>query len=91
VRLRIEIETVRAQSSTKAEGMYVAKKRGNPNWGKPELNTLRYTGATSFEEVAERLCLSPQEFGNSAQFMDWVQKEQGSQIRANPVFSNYGV
>jgi hypothetical protein len=55
----------------------MAKKRGNPNWGKPELNTIPYTGATSFEEIARKLCLSPQQYGNSAQL-----KEQGSQIRA---------
>ena len=29
----------------------VAKKRGNPNWGKPEVNTVSYSGASSFEEV----------------------------------------
>src|SRR5882762_3327693 len=28
----------------------VSKKRGNPNWGKPEVNTLPYTGVSSFEE-----------------------------------------
>jgi hypothetical protein len=28
----------------------VAKKRGNPNWGKPEVNIVPYTGESSFEE-----------------------------------------
>jgi hypothetical protein len=56
--------------------MCVAKKRGNPNWGKPELNTVPYTGATSFEEVARQLCLSPQQYGNSAQLRDWAQKNK---------------
>jgi hypothetical protein len=38
----------------------MAKKRGNPNWGKPEFNTIPYTGATSFEEIAKKPCLPPQ-------------------------------
>jgi hypothetical protein len=49
----------------------VTKKRGNPNWGKPELNTVPYTGATSFEEVAKRLC-SPLS-STATQLRDWAQ------------------
>jgi hypothetical protein len=56
--------------------MYVAKKRGNPNWGKPELNTVPYMSATSFEEVARQLCLSPQQYRNSAQLRDRAQKNK---------------
>jgi hypothetical protein len=37
----------------------VAKKRGNPNWGKPEVNIIPYTGESSFEEVVRKLGLSP--------------------------------
>jgi hypothetical protein len=40
----------------------VAKKRGNPNWGKPEVNIIPYTGASSFEEVVRQLRLSPAEY-----------------------------
>jgi hypothetical protein len=54
----------------------VTKKRGNPNWRKPELNAVPCAGATSFEEVAKRLCLSPQQYGNSAQLRDWAQKNK---------------
>jgi len=54
----------------------MAKKRGNPNWGKPEFNTIPYTGATSFEEIAKRLCLSPQRYGDSVQLKDWARKNK---------------
>jgi hypothetical protein len=54
----------------------MAKKRGNPNWGKPDLNTIPYTGATSFEEIAKKLCLSPQQYGSSVQLRDWAQKNK---------------
>ncbi len=29
----------------------MAKKRGNPDWGKPDLHTARNNGPTSFEEI----------------------------------------
>jgi hypothetical protein len=43
----------------------VAKKRGNPNWGKPEVNIIPYTGASSFEEVVRQLRLPPAEYEGS--------------------------
>ena len=43
----------------------MAKKRGNPDWGKPEVNTVPYTGTSSFEEVVKRLHLSPTEYEGS--------------------------
>jgi hypothetical protein len=36
----------------------VAKKRGNPNWGKPEVNTIPCSGTSSFEEIVKKLRLS---------------------------------
>jgi hypothetical protein len=60
----------------------VTKKRGNPNWGKPELNTVPYTGATSFEEVAKRLCPVPSAVRQLSSAQGLGPKEQGSQIRA---------
>ena len=60
----------------------MSKKRGNPNWGKPELNTVPYAGASSFEEVVKKLRLSPTEYESSIQLKDWVRKNKGSQIRA---------
>jgi hypothetical protein len=39
----------------------MAKKRGNPNWGKPDMNVGPYTGATSFEEIVKKLQLAPNE------------------------------
>ena len=49
------------------QGDGVAKKRGNPNWGKPELSVFPYTGESSFEEVVKKLRLSPAEYEGSTQ------------------------
>ena len=57
-----------------AQRNFVTKKRGNPNWGKPELNTIPYAGASSFEEVVKNL--SPMEYESSIQPKDWVRKNK---------------
>lgn len=54
----------------------MTNKRGNPNWCKPKLHIVPYTGATSFEEIAKKLCLSPQQYGDSVQLRDWAQKNK---------------
>ena len=43
----------------------MAKKRGNPDWGKPDLYTARNDGPTSFEEIVKELRLSPADYQHS--------------------------
>ena len=69
----------------------MAKKRGNPNWGKPELNPAPYTGATSFEEVVKKLRLSPPEYGNSAQLKDWVRKNKDQKYVPSSLLELWGL
>lgn len=45
--------------ASKNKGNPVAKKRGNPNWGKPEVNTIPYTGTSSFEEGGQEVAPVP--------------------------------
>jgi len=54
----------------------MVKNRGNPNWGKPDVNAGAYTGPSSFEEIVKTLRLSPGEYQQSAQLRDWVQKHK---------------
>jgi len=54
----------------------VSKKRSNPNWGKPEVNTVPYAGASSFEEVVKKLRLSPTEYEGSIHLKEWAQKNK---------------
>ena len=74
----------------KSEGVSVAKKRGNPNWGKPELNTIPYNGVTSFEEVVKQLCLSPQQYGNSVQLKDWARKNKDHKYVPSTLLALWG-
>jgi hypothetical protein len=68
----------------------VAKKRGNPNWGKPEVS-VRYTGASSFEEVVKKLRLSPAEYEGSMQLKDWVQKNKDQKYVPSNLLQAWGV
>jgi hypothetical protein len=69
----------------------VAKKRGNPNWGKPELNIIPYTGASSFEEIVRRLRLSPAEYEGSIQLKAWVQKNKDHRYVPSSLLQAWGV
>ena len=52
------------------------KKRGNPNWGKPDLHPTARIQANSFEEIVRKLRLSPEQYVNSVQLKDWVRKNK---------------
>ena len=69
----------------------MAKKRGNPNWGKPEVNITPYTGASSFEEVVRKLRLSPAEYEGSIQLKAWVQKNKDQKYVPSNLLQAWGV
>jgi hypothetical protein len=54
----------------------MTKKRGNPNWGKPDVNASAFTVPSSFEEVVKELRLSPAEYEHSVELKDWVRKNK---------------
>ena len=54
----------------------MTKKRGNPHWGKPDMNTGRKNSPTSFEEIVKQLRLSPADYKQSIQLKEWVQKNK---------------
>ena len=47
------------------------KKRGNPDWGKPDMHAAPVL-QTSFEEVVRKLRLSPADYEGSLQLKEWV-------------------
>ena len=69
----------------------MAKNRGNPNWGQPEVNAIPYTGASSFEEVVKKLRLSPQDYGNSALLKAWVQKNKDQKYVPSSLLELWGL
>jgi hypothetical protein len=53
----------------------MAKKRGNPNWGKPDILAAPVV-PTSFEEVVKKLRLSPADYEGSLTHKEWVRKNK---------------
>ena len=53
----------------------MVKRRGNPNWGKPEPVMLG-TSMSSFEALVKSLGLSPDQYEDSRPLKDWVAKNK---------------
>jgi hypothetical protein len=69
----------------------VAKKRGNPNWGKPEVNTIPYTGVSSFEAVVKRLRLSPAQYEVSIPLQEWARKNKDQKYMSSNLLTGMGL
>jgi hypothetical protein len=52
------------------------KKRGNPNWGKPDAHSAADVQPSSFEQIVRRLRLSPDQYLGSVQLKEWVRKNK---------------
>jgi hypothetical protein len=52
----------------------LSKRRGNPNWGKPDIRTV--PGPTLFEEIVKTMRLSPGEYEGSVVLREWVRKNK---------------
>lgn len=69
----------------------MAKKRGNPNWGKPEVNIVPYTGTNSFEEVVKKLRLSPSDYEGSTHLKEWARKNKDQKYVASHLLQAWGL
>ena len=49
----------------------MAKRRGNPNWGKPEPIGPVFPTVTSFEQVVKEFKLTPDQYVRSTRFREW--------------------
>lgn len=54
----------------------MTKKRGNPNWGKPDVDSARNSGPTTFEEIVRRLSLAPEDYQHSIPLKEWAKKNK---------------
>lgn len=52
------------------------KRRGNPNWGKPDIYSAVPLQPNSFDEVVRKLRLFPDQYINSVQLKHWVRKNK---------------
>ena len=52
------------------------KRRGNPNWGKPDIYSAADVQPSSFEQIVRKLRLSPDQYLGSVQLKEWVGKNK---------------
>ena len=67
----------------------MAKKRGNPNWGKPEL-LPGPVGPTSFEEIVRKLRLSPADYEGSLRLKEWARKNKDQKYIPDELLKLWG-
>ena len=68
----------------------MAKRRGNPNWGKPEPFVVSASSETSFDAIVKSLGLSPHEYTGSAKLKDWVQKNKDQKYVPQDLLEAWG-
>jgi len=67
------------------------KKRGNPNWGKPELHSALLVQPNSFEEVVKKLRLSPTEYESSIQLQNWARNNKDQKYVPSTLLQAWGL
>ncbi len=67
----------------------MAKRRGNPNWGKPEPPSL-VPVVSAFETMVKRLHLSPEQYASSTALRDWVRKNKDQKYVPPSVLKVFG-
>jgi hypothetical protein len=56
----------------------MAKRRGNPNWGKPQMLNLAVITPTSFELIVKELKLTPDQYLCSPRLREWALSNKNS-------------
>jgi hypothetical protein len=68
----------------------MAKRRGNPNWGKPEPNGPMIPTITEFEKVTHEFKLQPDQYIRSIQLREWAGKNKNSKFIPGPLLEAWG-
>jgi hypothetical protein len=74
-----------------AEGKtYMAKRRGNPNWGKPEPIGPVVPTVTSFEQVVKEFKLTPDQYIRSTRLREWARRNRNSKYIPESLLEAWG-
>ncbi len=65
----------------------MAKRRGNPNWGKPGQNGPVVPTITEFEQVTREFKLRPDQYITSR---EWAQRNKNSKFIPEPLLEAWG-
>lgn len=65
------------------------KRRGNPNWGKPESGSV-VPVVTEFEKMVDEFKLAPHEYLQSSQLREWARRNKSSKFIPEPLLEAWG-
>jgi hypothetical protein len=68
----------------------MAKRRGNPNWGKLEPNGPVIPTITEFEQVTTEFNLQPDQYITSTRLREWAKRNKNSKFIPEPLLEAWG-
>jgi hypothetical protein len=68
----------------------MAKRRGNPNWGKPEPNGPMIPTITEFEKVTHEFNLQPDQYIRSTHLREWASRNKNSKFIPELLLKEWG-
>lgn len=68
----------------------MAKRRGNPNWGKPEMNVPVTPTISEFEQVARGFNLQPDQYLSSTKLREWAGRNRNSKFIPEHLLEGWG-
>jgi hypothetical protein len=84
-RLRILVDGYARKAST-----LMAKRRGNPNWGKPEPIGPVVPTITSFEQIVKEYKLTPDQYIRSTRLREWARRNKNSKYIPEALLEAWG-
>ena len=79
-----------AQINPIKETKSMAKRRGNPNWGKPEPIGPVVPTVTSFEQIVKEFKLSPDQYIRSTRLREWARRNKNSKYIPEALLEAWG-
>jgi hypothetical protein len=68
----------------------MAKRRGNPNWGKPEPIGPVVPTVTSFEQIVNEFKLPPDQYIRSTRLREWARRNKNSKYIPEALLEAWG-
>ena len=81
---------LRFLSPIRGKAFFMAKRRGNPNWGKPEPIGPITPTITEFEQVVREYKLSPDQYLRSTRLREWARRNKNSKYIPEPLLEAWG-
>jgi hypothetical protein len=68
----------------------MAKRRGNPNWGKSEPLRPFVPSPTSFEQIVQEFKLTPEQYLDSDRLREWARSNKNSKYIPEALLEAWG-